>query len=250
MAKKIERLKKVEEIRRKFPGKIEREVTKTGSLRAYIPTAEQEMWIVKNVGTKYSFSTFSEAIGISISSIYRILAKHKDKYVKLYRNAIDSHLRYREKKKKEEAKRKNKKIKLEWAWDIKEEKLRKKREENARKEQEEREKAELEEERLNHECYERRKDKMKEKTPIPFTNEEANLRNAAYNHYYILPDGEELLTERRKCLYWDNDTKRLKWIEEEADRLKFNVIEYRKMFPDSDNRLSSCKGERERFNMY
>ena len=103
--------------------------------------------------------------------------------------------------------------------------------------------AEKADEELNHECFERRKNIKR--TPIPFSDEEKALRMLAYNKNYLLPDGDELFTDRRRCIYWDEKTERSKKVEAEADRLKFNVIEYRKMFPYMGNSMDSCKATKE-----
>ena len=132
-----------------------------------------------------------------------------------------------------------------WKWDI-DENVRKYEEEQRKKaERKAALKAERAEDRLNHQCYLKRKDI--ERKPKPFSIDEQVLRQKAYDRYYILPDGEELFTDRRRCIYWDEDTKRSEELERKADELKFNVIEYRRMFPDKSNSLSSCEKKNEVF---
>lgn len=265
MAKKSNFERCVEEIRKKFPGEIKRTLTKTGRPYKYYPTEEQELWMIENVGKKYTYHSFSVATGLTSALVYRVMAKHDVKagvaYLKLLRDHRIARKKLREsataeliakveeKKKKCAAYKKPKKEKKKvWLWDLEQAKLRKEMEAKARQEQKEREKAELEEERKNHECYEKLKDRVKR--PKPFTDEEAKLRRAAYERNYILPSGEELMGDRRKCIYWDEVTKRTKWIEAEADRLKFSVIEYRKMFPYNGNNFSSCRGSEEKYKIY
>ena len=220
---------KVEEILNSFPGKLAK-----GSRGRYVFTDEQLEWIRKNVGKKYTYSNILHALGISWSPLLRALGENDPKKMEMYNERIEKKLRMN-KERRQKAKAKKKKV---WLWDI-DEALRKseikRQEEEARREAL---KAEKEDAAISRECYKKLKDRVR--TPIPFTIDEQVLRQKAYDSYYILPDGKELFTERRRCIYWDEKTKRSEKIEQEADRLKFNVIEYRRMFPNMGNRLSSC----------
>lgn len=273
MAKKLEFVLKQEEIRREFPGELKLARKANCNSMMYDVSKEQTEWLLNNVGKKYSLNSVSEALGVSIPFIYRALSEYDEHYRECYQrlkeqqSAVKRKARMRQyeelrqmlernKAKKEQAaaNEKKKKEKKEepavkkWAWDKDEEKRKKKLAAQARKEEKKRKAEEKEDERKNRECYE--KLKGRERKPIPFSEEEKALRKAAYDSYYILPDGEELLSDRRKCIYWDEDTKRKKWIEEEADRLKFNVIEYRKMFRDTSNHSTSCTGGVDIIKMY
>ena len=59
---------------------------------------------------------------------------------------------------------------------------------------------------------------------------------------YILPDEDELLTDNRTNVYWNENTRRSQKMEERAIMAKLSVIKYSDMFPDMSNKLSSCKG--------
>lgn len=273
MAKKLEFILKQEEIRREFPGELKLTSHANGNSKCYDVSKEQTEWLLKNVGKRFSLNSVSEALGVSIPFIYRALSEFDEHFRECYQrlkeqqSAVKRKARMRQqeelrqmlernKAKKEQAaanekKKKEKKeepVVKKWAWDKDEEKRKKKLAAQARKEEKKRKAEEKEDERKNRECYE--KLKGRERKPIPFSEAEKALRKAAYDSYYILPDGEELLSDRRKCIYWDDETKRKKWIEEEADRLKFNVIEYRKMFRDTSNHYTACTGGVEVIKMY
>ena len=223
-------------------------------------TDEQKDWIMKYAGKKYPFNCIQSTIGISWNAMLRVRAEEggewEKKLKKMKSDQRKSQIAIRKKRKEEteafmerarqrkleaeEERRKAKEPKKPkvWLWDI--EQKEKKYEEEQRKNAELKAaaKAERAEDRLNHKCYLKRKDI--ERKPTPFSIDEQVVRQKAYDRYYILPDGEELFTDRRRCIYWDEDTKRSEELEREADELKFNVIEYRRMFPDKSNSLSSC----------
>lgn len=252
MKKKIVTEKILEEIRASFPGKP----VKTKS-RSYEFTEEQIAWIGEHYYTTYCAKAVSIAIGIDRNTLLRVKAMTDPKRAKQYKEQQrkwvlkqrEKRMALRQKKAGQKAKPKAKDPQPEeekqtvWQWDIDEAK---RLAAEMLREEEEREKAieaEKADEELNHECFERRKGIKR--TPIPYSDEEKVLRMMAYNKNYLLPDGDELFTDRRRCIYWDEKTERSKKVEAEADRLKFNVIEYRKMFPDMGNSMDSCKATKE-----
>ena len=248
MRKKNVTEKILEEIRASFPGKP----VKTKS-RSYDFTKEQIEWIGEHYCTTYCERAVEIAIGIHHHALLRIKAMSDPYKAIQYKAKLKKwSLKQREKKKmlrqkKAEPKAKNQQSEDEnpkvWQWDI-DEAMRLAAEK--KKEEEEREKAreaEKADEELNHKCFERRKNIKR--TPIAYSDDEKALRKMAYDKNYLLPDGDELFTDRRRCIYWDEKTERSKKMEAEADRLKFNVIEYRKMFPDMGNSMDSCKATKE-----
>ena len=258
------------EILASFPGTIVKKGRNADEL-----TKEQRVWLLNNVG-KYSHYQIECALGLTYYSQLKALSAEDPSYIKKYEEykeikAVEHKIWYLKRKQKEfaeveEAKRRKRELKeaamkpMEvkkpkkaeepkepkvWKWDI-DEKVRKYEEEQRKKaERKAALKAERAEDRLNHQCYLKRKDI--ERKPKPFSIDEQVVRQKAYDRYYILPDGEELFTDRRRCIYWDEDTKRSEELERKADELKFNVIEYRRMFPDKSNSLSSCEKKNEVF---
>ena len=261
------------EILASFPGTIVKKGRNADEL-----TKEQRVWLLNNVG-KYSHYQIECTLGLTYYSQLKALSAEDPSYIKKYEEykeikAAEHKIWYMKRKQKEfaeveEAKRRKRELKEAarnpmkvnkpkkaeepeepkkpkvWKWDI-DEKVRKYEEEQRKKaERKAALKAERAEDRLNHQCYLKRKDI--ERKPKPYSIDEQVLRQKAYDRYYILPDGEELFTDRRRCIYWDEDTKRSEELERKADELKFNVIEYRRMFPDKSNSLSSCEKRNEIF---
>ena len=255
------------EILASFPGTIVKKGRKADELNK-----EQRVWLLNNVG-KYSHYQIECTLGLTYYSQLKALSAEDPSYIKKFEAHKEMKLAghkiwYLKRKQKEYAvaeeavklkrelkeaamnpkkpeKREEPKKQKVWKWDI-DEKVRKYKEEQRKKaECKAALKAERAEDRLNHQCYLKRKDI--ERKPIPFSIDEQVVRQKAYDRYYILPDGEELFTDRRRCIYWDEDTKRSEELERKADELKFNVIEYRRMFPDKSNSLSSCEKRNEIF---
>ena len=270
MAKKKTNEEIKAEILASFPGTIE----KRG--RNYdAPNKEQRVWLLKNLG-KYTHNQIHYALSLTQYSQLKALAEEDPSYLEKFEaikeiKLTEHKIWYLKQKQKlyaevEEVKKRKRELKEAatkpmkvykpkkaeepkepkvWQWDI-DEALRKAEEAKKKRAAEKAAlKAERAEDRLNRKCYEKRKDI--ERKPKPFSIDEQVLRQKAYDHFYILPDGEELFTDRRRCIYWDEETKRSKKVEEEADRLKFNVIEYRRMFPYMGNSLSSCEKRNEIF---
>ena len=258
------------EILASFPGTIVKKGRKADELNK-----EQRVWLLNNVG-KYSHYQIECALGLTYYSQLKALSAEDPSYIKKFEEykeikSVEHKIWYLKQKQKlyaeiEEVKKRKRELKEAatkpmkvykpkkaeepkepkvWQWDI-DEALRKAEETKKKRAAEKAAlKAERAEDRLNRKCYEKRKDI--ERKPKPFSIDEQVLRQKAYDRYYILPDGEELFTDRRRCIYWDEDTKRSEELERKADELKFNVIEYRRMFPDKSNSLSSCEKKNEVF---
>ena len=91
------------------------------------------------------------------------------------------------------------------------------------------------------ECLKRFPEDRK-REPIPFTHAQEAVRKKMWNRDYLLPDDEELLTDNRTNVYWDEETNRSEKLEHDAIEAGLSVIRYEDMFPDMGNEMSSCKG--------
>ena len=91
------------------------------------------------------------------------------------------------------------------------------------------------------ECLKRFPEDRK-REPIPFTHAQEAVRKKMWNRDYLLPDDEELLTDNRTNVYWDEETNRSEKLERDAIEAGLSVIRYEDMFPDMGNEMSSCKG--------
>lgn len=267
MSKKIDRAKLLEQIRAEFPGGVPE-----GKGRfKYVFSEEQSQWLHDNVGKEYTLNTVAVALGISYYPLMRELAKRDEtmrkrflkeqerlkdmdrirtrsrqmgisvsEYHKIYmKNQSDQEKRVATAKKKKEAKSAPESSTNFYDQMMKEaEKERKKRErEEARKQK----KLEAEDAAYAAECLKRFPEDRKRK-PIPFTYDQINVRSDMKKRGYILPDEDELLTDNRTNVYWNENTRRSPKMEERAISAKLSVIKYSDMFPDMSNKLSSCKG--------
>lgn len=267
MNKKIERAKLLEQIRAEFPGGV---LEGKGRYK-YEFTEEQSDWLHENVNKKYTLNTVANALGITYYPLTRELAKRDNKtfqrfvkeqkrikeqnsirrrarqmgvsvteYHKIYmKNQSDQEKRVATAKKKNDAKSAPEFSTYFYDQMMKEaEKERKKRErEEARKQK----KLEAEDAAYAAECLKRFPEDRKRK-PIPFTYDQINVRSDMKKRGYILPDEDELLTDNRTNVYWNENTRRSPKMEERAISAKLSVIKYSDMFPDMSNKLSSCKG--------
>ena len=247
--------------------------TKDNEKIAYNFTREQSDWITANCPVPYALQNIAGALGMSQGPIERVMAmrdpellqKLSEKRKKHYSNAKA----YRESKKlgissadykkmteasdneeqaakvaevKKLAKKvvKKKQILSDYDLMMKErEKERKKREKKEALEKAEREK---EDAAYAAKCLARFPEDRKRK-PVPFTTDQLRIRSEMSQKGYILSSGEELLTDNRTNVYWDEHTRRNKRLEERAYNVKLSVIKYSDMFPDMSNKLSSCKAE-------
>ena len=267
MTKKIDRAKMLEQIRAEFPGGVPQ-----GNGRyKYEFTEEQSDWLHENVNKKYTLNTVATALGITYYPLTRELAKRDNKmhqrfvkeqerikeqnsirrrarqmgisvseYHKIYmKNQSDQEKRVATAKKKKEAKSAPESSTYFYDQMMKEaEKERKKRE---RAEARKQKKLEAEDAAYAAECLKRFPEDRKRK-PIPFTYDQINVRSDMKKRGYILPDEDELLTDNRTNVYWNENTRRSQKMEERAISAKLSVIKYSDMFPDMSNKLSSCKG--------
>lgn len=267
MTKKIERAKLLEQIRAEFPGGVPQ-----GNGRyKYEFTEDQSDWLHENVNKKYTLNTVATALGISYYPLTRELAKRDNKmlqrfvkeqqrikeqnsirrrarqmgisvseYHKIYmKNQSDQEKRVATANKIKEAKSAPESSTYFYDQMMKEaEKERKKRE---RAEARKQKKLEAEDASYAAECL-KRFPKDRKRKPIPFTYDQINVRSDMKKRGYILPDEDELLTDNRTNVYWDENTRRSQKMEERAISAKLSVIKYSDMFPDMSNKLSSCKG--------
>lgn len=267
MTKKIERAKLLEQIRAEFPGGV---LEGKGRYK-YEFTEDQSDWLHENVNKKYTLNTVANALGITSYPLTRELAKRDNKmlqrfvkeqerikeqnsirrrarqmgvsvteYHKIYmKNQSDQEKRVATAKIKKEAKSAPESSTNFDDQMMKEaEKERKKRErEEARKQK----KLEAQDAAYAAECLKRFPEDRKRK-PTPFTYDQINVRSDMKKRGYILPDEDELLTDNRTNVYWNENTRRSPKMEERAISAKLSVIKYSDMFPDMSNKLSSCKG--------
>lgn len=267
MTKKIERAKLLEQIRAEFPGGV---LEGKGRFK-YVFSEEQSQWLHDNVGKEYALNTVAVALGISYYPLMRELAKRDEtmrkrflkeqehlkdmeriktrarqmgisvsEYHKIYmKNQSDQEKRVTTAKRKKEAKSAPESSTNFYDQMMKEaEEERKKRErEEARKQK----KLEAEDAAYAAECL-KRFPKDRKRKPIPFTYDQINVRSDMKKRGYILPDEDELLTDNRTNVYWNENTRRSQKMEDRAISAKLSVIKYSDMFPDMSNKLSSCKG--------
>lgn len=247
----------MKQIIREFPGTIARKVSAKGKLYGYDFTDEQLDWLEANYVKRFKCMLVAEALGINITSLRRAM---DSRYVlltierKKMRNEREQMKHQRSNVRLEKELEKRRKIaELEERMEemrrqdclaayneamAKEHMERKKKE---LKELREKEKLEVQDKVYAAECLKRfPKDRKRE--PIPFTKAQESVRKKMWNRDYLLPDDEELLTDNRTNVYWDEETNRSEKLENDAIAAGLSVIRYEDMFPDMGNELSSCKG--------
>lgn len=269
MNKKKDYEKIYAEIREKFPGQVVKRISKNGCVMAYHFTREQSEWITANCPVPYALKNIAGALGMSQGPIERVMAmrdpellqKLTEKRKKHYSNAKA----YRESKKlgissadykkmteasdneeqaakvaevKKLAKKVVKKKQILSDYDL----MMKERKKRERAEARKQKKLEAEDAAYAAECLKRFPEDRK-REPIPFTNDQTDVRSKMLKRGYILPEGDELLGDNRTNVYWDDETRRNMKMEELAIRYKLSVIKYSDMFPDMSNKMSSCKAE-------
>ena len=261
------------EIREKFPGQVVKRIGKNGCVMAYHFTREQSEWITANCPVPYALQNIAGALGMSQGPIERVMAmrdpellqKLTEKRKKHYSNAKA----YRESKKlgissadykkmteasdneeqaakvaevKKLAKKVVKKKQILSDCDLMMKEREKERKKRERAEARKQKKLEAEDAAYAAECLKRFPEDRK-REPIPFTNDQTDVRSKMLKRGYILPEGDELLGDNRTNVYWDDETRRNMKMEELAIRYKLSVIKYSDMFPDMSNKMSSCKAE-------
>ena len=209
------------EILASFPGTVVKSGRHVDELNK-----EQRVWLLNNVG-KYTHYQIQCTLGLTYYSQLKALSAEDPSYIKKFEahkemKLTEHKIWYLKRKQKEfaeveEARRRkrelreaamkpmkvNKPKKAEepkepkmWKWDI-DENVRKYEEEQRKKaERKAALKAERAEDRLNRKCYEKRKDI--ERKPKPYSIDEQVVRQNAYHHFYIVPDGDELVTDLRR----------------------------------------------------
>lgn len=245
----------MKQIIREFPGTVEKKIDKKGKLYKFAFTNEQLDWLDANYVKRFKCKVLAEALGISNNSLSRMMVNRfnaltfervelckkliKDKHK--HSNITDNELEKRRKlaeleERMEEMKRQDCIAAYNEAMAI-EHMERKKKE---MKELREKEKLEVQDKAYAAECL-KRFPKERKREPIPFTKAQESVRKKMWNRDYLLPDDEELLTDNRTNVYWDDETNRSPKLEDDAIAAGLSVIRYEDMFPDMGNEMSSCK---------
>lgn len=246
----------MKQIIREFPGTVEKKIDKNGKLYKFAFTNEQLDWLDANYVKRFKCKVVAEALGISNNSLSRMmvdrlnaltlkrveLRKNLTKVKQKHSNITDNELEKRRKlaeleERMEEMKRQDCIAAYNEAM-AKEHMERKKREQ---KELEKQKKIDAEDAAYADECLKRFPEDRK-REPIPFTMAQVAVRKKMWNRDYLLPDDEELLTDNRTNVYWDEETNRSPKLEKDAIAAGLSVIRYEDMFPDMGNEMSSCKG--------
>ena len=247
----------MKQIIREFPGTVARKVSAKGKLYGYDFTDEQLDWLEANYVKRFKCMLVAEALGINITSLRRAMDSR-------YAMLTIEQKKLRNEREQKKQKRSNVTLEKELEKRRKIAELEERMEEMRRQdciaayneamaeEQMERKKKELKELRKQQkldaedaayaaECLKRFPEDRK-REPIPFTQAQVAVRKKMWNRDYLLPDDEELLTDNRTNVYWDEETNRSEKLEHDAIEAGLSVIRYDEMFPDMGNEMSSCKG--------
>ena len=247
----------MKQIIREFPGTVARKVSAKGKLYGYDFTDEQLDWLEANYVKRFKCMLVAEALGINITSLRRAMDSR-------YAMLTIEQKKLRNEREQKKQKRSNVTLEKELEKRRKIAELEERMEEMRRQdciaayneamaeEQMERKKKELKELRKQQkldaedaayaaECLKRFPEDRK-REPIPFTQAQVAVRKKMWNRDYLLPDDEELLTDNRTNVYWDEETNRSEKLEHDAIEAGVSVIRYEDMFPDMGNEMSSCKG--------
>ena len=246
----------MKQIIREFPGTVEKKIDKKGKLCGYRFTNEQLDWLDANYVKRFKCKVVAEALGISNNSLSRMMVdrlnpltlervemrKKLTKVKQKRSNITDNELEKRRKlaeleERMEEMKRQDCIAAYNEAMAM-EHMERKKKEQ---KELQKQKKIDAEDAAYAAECLKRFPEDRK-REPIPFTMAQVAVRKKMWNRDYLLPDDEELLTDNRTNVYWDEETNRSEKLERDAIEAGLSVIRYEDMFPDMGNEMSSCKG--------
>lgn len=247
----------MKQIIREFPGgTVARKVSASGKLYGYDFTDEQLDWLEANYVKRFKCKLVSEALGINDTSLRRAMdsrfasltfervemRKKLTKAKQKRSNITDDELEKRRKlaeleERMEELKRKDCIAAYNEAM-AKEQMERQKREQKELRQQQ---KLEEQDKAYAAECLKRFPEDRKRK-PIPFTQAQEAVRKKMWNRDYLLPDDDELLTDNRTNVYWDEETNRSEKLERDAIEAGLSVIRYEDMFPDMGNEMSSCRG--------
>lgn len=261
------------EIREKFPGQVVKRIGKNGGVMAYHFSREQSDWIVANCPVPYALRNIAAALGMTTGPIERVMAmrdtellhkltekrkKHyshakayraskklgisSDDYKKMTESADNEEQAEKIAEVKKLAKKAVKKKQILSDYDLMMKEREKERKNREKKEALEKAKREKEDSEYAAKCLARFPEDRKRK-PVPFTTDQLRIRSEMSQKGYILSAGEELLTDNRTNVYWDENTRRNKKLEERAYKHMLSVIKYSDMYPDMSNKLSSCKAE-------
>ena len=246
----------MKQIIREFPGTIARKVSAKGKLYGYDFTDEQLDWLEANYVKRFKCTLVAEALGINLTSLRRAMDSRSNSFTferKKKRNEREQMKHQRSNVRLEKELEKRRKIaELEERMEemrrqncisayneaMAEEHMERKKKEL--KELREKEKLEVQDKAYAAECL-KRFPKDRKRQPIPFTKAQESVRKKMWNRDYLLPDDEELLTDNRTNVYWDEETNRSPKLEDDAIAAGLSVIRYEDMFPDMGNELSSCK---------
>ena len=242
----------MKQIIREFPGTVEKKIDKNGKLYKYAFTNEQLDWLDANYVKRFKCKVVAEALGISNNSLSRMMVDRSNPLT-LERVELRKKLTKDKQKHDNELEKRRKLAELEERMEeikrqeclaayneamAKEHMERQKREQ---KELQKQKKIDAEDAAYAAECLKRFPEDRK-REPIPFTKAQEAVRKKMWNRDYLLPDDEDLLTDNRTNVYWDEETNRSEKLERDAIEAGLSVIRYEDMFPNMGNEMSSCKG--------
>ena len=247
----------MKQIIREFPGTVEKKIDKNGKLYKFAFTNEQLDWLDANYVKRFKCKVLAEALGISNNSLSRMMVdrfnaltfervelckKLNEVKKKRSKKTLDNELEKR--RKLAELEERMEEIKRQECIAAYNEAMAKEHMERQKREQKElqkQKKIDAEDAAYAAECLKRFPEDRKRK-PIPFTQAQEAVRKKMWNRDYLLPDDEELLTDNRTNVYWDEETNRSEKLESDAIEAGLSVIRYEDMFPDMGNEMSSCRG--------
>ena len=248
----------MKQIIREFPGgTVARKVSASGKLYGYDFTDEQLDWLEANYVKRFKCMLISEALGINDTSLRRAMDSRfasltfEQKKLRKEREQMKQKRSHKSLEKELEKRRKfaeleerMEEIKRQECIAAYNELMAKEHMERQKREQKElqkQKKIDAEDAAYAAECLKRFPEDRK-REPIPFTHAQEAVRKKMWNRDYLLPDDEELLTDNRTNVYWDEETNRSEKLEHDAIEAGLSVIRYEDMFPDMGNEMSSCKG--------
>ena len=246
----------MKQIIREFPGTVEKKIDRKGKLYKYAFTNEQLDWLDANYKKRFKCKVVAEALGISNNSLSQMMVdrfnaltldrvemrKNLTKVKQKRSNITDNELEKR--RKLAELEERMEEIKRQECIAAYNEAMAKEHMERQKREQKElqkQQKLDAEDAAYAAECLKRFPEDRKRK-PIPFTTAQEAVRKKMWNRDYLLPDDDELLTDNRTNVYWDEETNRSPKLESDAIEAGLSVIRYEDMFPDMGNEMSSCRG--------
>ena len=247
----------MKQIIREFPGTVARKISAKGKLYGYDFTDEQLDWLEANYVKRFKCLLISEALGINDTSLRRAMdsrfaslslekkkLRNEREQMKNKRSHVSLEKELEKRRKIAELEERMEEIKRQECIAAYNEAMAKEHMERQKREQNElqkQKKIDSDDAAYAAECLKRFPEDRKRKQ-IPFTQAQEAVRKKMLNRDYLLPDDEELLTDNRTNVYWDEETHRSPKLENDAIVAGLSVIRYEDMFPDMGNELSSCKG--------